>query len=222
MSEKLASFSWRRRPCPRYPASCIPHLASLLVVLLLSQVLQAADKAPPGPLIPKAHDGYDIKDDKILFRQGNAGLILEVADVEKIRKYYSDRGSDMGNPFPDLSPELTNATIFLLTFINHTKGNIVFTPAYVTLHIKEQGFFPLSFLLMLPMLDDVDKHTKKVIQDSVYHSPETVKAGEVITKFLIFPEMPKKKFESIMVNFTYLSVEDHDLDLKFYFERKKN
>jgi len=192
-----------------------------IVVLLLSQSLFSGDKTPLGPLLPKEHDGYEIKDDKIMFRQGNAGLVLEVADAEKIKKYYSDRGSDLGNPFPALSPELSNATIFLLTFINHTKGNIMFTPEYVTLHLKEQGFFPLSFLLLLPMLDDLDQHSKKVIEDSVYHSPETVKAGGVTSKFLIFPEMPKK-IEKIMLDFTFLSFEDKELNLKFYFERKKN
>src|SRR5262249_8295308 len=98
--------------------------AVILVILFLSQSLHGAEKAPPGPLLPKEHEGYTIKDDKILFRQGNAGLILEVADEAKIKKYYSERGSNLGNPFPTLSPELSNATIFLLTYINHTKGNI--------------------------------------------------------------------------------------------------
>jgi len=188
-----------------------------LFAILLSSVIWADT---PGPLLPKPHDGYEIKDNKIYFRKGNGGMILEVADHDSIAKYYSDRGSSLGDPFPTLAPELEHATIFIMTLINKTKKSFTFTPNYAELASHPDAWFVLDFTALLPMLDDVDDHTKQILQNSIFHSPETIKPGDTVTKFLIFPDVPTKK-ENLELKFSYMFVEDRELNQSFYFTRKK-
>ena len=182
-------------------------------------VLTASAVANPI-LLPKEHDPYDIKENKIYYRHGNAGLILEQADDNAIAAYYKDRGIELGNPFGRRASELKESTFFLLTLVNRSNGNLTFTPRYVTLKIKTEASFPLDFTVLLGMLEEFNLREQQIVTNSVFHSPETVRPGEVMSKFLIFPQLPKKVHE-VKLEFDYLFFEDKEIRLNFYFLNRK-
>jgi hypothetical protein len=186
------------------------------VIVLLAIGIEALTASTPLILTPKEHEPYEIKEGKIYYRHGNAGLILEQADDSRIAAYFKERGAELGNPFGRPGAELRESTFFLLTLINRTNGNLTFTPRYVTLKIKTEANFPLDFTVLLGMLEDFDAHQKKIVTDSIFHSPETIRPGEIISKFLIFPPLPKK-FKEIKLEFDYLYFEDKEIRLNFYF-----
>jgi|GEM_PF-4968033 len=190
----------------------------LAVMILFCGSLAYTSDASRFGLHPKEHEGYDVKDDKIYFRHGSAGLILEVATPEKIAQYYRDRGSSIGNPFEKLGGEVQNATIFLLTLLNRTNGNLTFTPRYVLVKIKTEAYFPLDYMVLLDILES-QRPIGKILEKSIYHSPELLQSGKVVSKFLVFPELPKK-FDQLRVEFDYLYFEDFEVKSTFYFTTK--
>jgi hypothetical protein len=139
----------------------------ILAILSLAPLIFGADVQLP--LHPKSHEGYEVKDDKIYFRHGDAGLILEVATPEKIAKYYKERGSEVTNPFEKLGGNLENATIFLVTLLNRTNGNLTFTPRYVLAKIKSEAYFPLDYMVMLDILETQQRPMKKLLENSIFH-----------------------------------------------------
>ncbi len=192
-------------------------LLAIFIVLFVSQIAGATAALE---LVPVAHEGYDIKDGTIYFRSGNVGLVLEAANDATIAKYYRDRGIDLGNPFSRLGGEMQGASIFMLTLINRTTGSLTFTPRYITLKIKTEAFFPMDFTILLGILDGQEKRIQDVLQKSVYHSPDSISPGQVATRFLIFPALPKK-YEEIKLEFDYLYYGSQEIRTAFYFARKK-
>jgi hypothetical protein len=191
-------------------------ISVLLLVLVFSGVLSAQIV---NVFNPEPHEGYDIKDGKIYFRRGDAGLILENASGETIAKFYADRGMNIGDPFSSLGGDMQTATIFQLTILNRSNGNVTFTPSYVTLKIKDEAFFPMDFTVLLDFIENQEKPMHDIIEKSVFHSPETIPAGKIVTKFLIFPALPKK-FENLRLVFDYIFVEKNEIRMTFYFKRK--
>src|SRR5262245_49522806 len=119
---------------------------ALFIVLLISYgICLASDKNKDKDIeyenIPKPHEGYEVKDGKIYYRQGKAGSIVEPANNDVISKYFRDRGSSVDNPFVGSDEEFSNSTFFLISLINHSKGVLTFTPGYVTLKIKTDASF---------------------------------------------------------------------------------
>jgi len=201
----------------RYPTLCHVSFFAIFIVLFLSQYGSAVT---PFELVPVPHEDYEIKDHTIYYRSGNVGIVLESATDATITKYYSDRGIDLGNPFSRLGGEMQGASIFMLTLINRTSGSLTFTPRYITLKIKTEAYFPLDFTVLLVIVDGQDKKIQDVLQKSIYHSPDSLSAGQVVTKFLIFPALPKK-FEEIKLDFDYLYYGSQEIRTSFYFSRKK-
>ena len=135
----------------------MPKNLILAILICFCGSLVYAAEAPQLELHPKAHEGYDIKDDRIYFRHGDAGLILEAATPAKIEQYFRDRGSNMGNPFVKFGGDLQNATIFQLTLLNRTNGSLTFTPRYVLVKIKTEAYFPLDYTVLLDKFMGEDK-----------------------------------------------------------------
>ncbi|HET6267796.1 MAG TPA: hypothetical protein VFG11_08765, partial [Acidobacteriota bacterium] len=156
----------------------------------------------------------------ILYREGNAGLILQLSTPQLISEYYSKRGIDLGNPFPALAPELKTATIFLLDLINHTHSALTFTPSYVALKVKDETLYPVDLTTLLPMLDDADTNQHKVIEKTVFHSPVIVYPDQVESRFLIFSKMPSR-FDHFKMEFDYMFFKSKEMKCKFYFTRNK-
>lgn len=170
---------------------------------------------------PKPEKGYEVKDDKIFYRAGNAGLILELMNTDSIAHFYKDHGAQIGDPLTGLDSETAGATIFLLTLINRTHGTLTFTPNYAILKIKDEATFAMDFTVLLPMLDNLDQSTRKIVEDSVFHSPEVIQPGQVLTKFLLFPQLPKK-FDEFKLGFDYIFFGDNkNSKCDFYFKHVK-
>ena len=192
------------------------QVAILLFLLSSTCFLKAQDFQQLDPI---AHEGYEVKENKIYFRIGNAGLILEAATPESIAQYYTDRGAKMmGDPFPSLVPELQNSTIFILTLINRTHGSFTFSPNYAALHDQTEAFFPLDVALLLPTLDAIDQHTKRILEASLFGISETVPAGKTVTKFLIYTALPKKS-KTFELEFSNLFLGTTEVRQLFYFQR---
>jgi len=198
----------------------LPWICRCLILLILF----CGNLAFGGGLLelqPKLKEGYEIKDNKIYFRRGDIGLILESVNEKTIAKYYSDRGIELGNPFVFTTTDSQNSVIFLLTLLNRTHGTLTFTPAYVSARVKNEAYFPMDFTVLLAMIDGLNKGTQKVLQSSVFHSPESVTENEVTSKFLIFPAIPKK-VEELKLEFDYLYFGNNEIKTNFYFEQKKS
>lgn len=190
------------------------NLIAIVIVLLSISILSFAEATPT--LVPKQNESYEVKEGKIYYRHGNAGMILEAASADAIAAYYKERGAELGNPFGIPGGELRDSTFFLVSLLNRTNGNLTFTPRYVTLKIKTEASFPLDFTVLLGMLENYNVDHRKILTNSIYHSPETVRPGKVISKFLIFPPLPKK-FREVKLEFDYLYFEDKEIQVNFYF-----
>ncbi len=193
----------------------------VFIILFISYVIcPAADDPVELELVPKLHEGYEVKEGKIFYRAGKAGLIIEPAGEAVISKYFTERGSSIANPFLEGDDELKNSTFFLLSLINHSKGSLTFTPHYIALKIKTDASFPLDFTLLLGITQSMDGYTSKLLERSVFHSPETIDPGQSSTKFLIFPPLPKKEAE-LKMEFDYSFFESKELKMYFYFTLQK-
>jgi hypothetical protein len=186
----------------------------LICVLLLC--IGTFAHANAALLRPKPNDGYEIKEGKIYFRRGNAGLIVQAATPELIEKYYMERGAPAGNPLLNISRGMQNPVFFLVTLINRTNGSLTFTPRYVIAKIKTDAYFPLDYLTMMDVLEDQPPAMKSLLEKSIYHSPELLQPGKIVTKFLIFPELPKE-FDDIRLSFDYLYFESTEIKSDFLF-----
>lgn len=196
-------------------------LIAIGIILLLSYLTcSAADKDFELEIVPKAHEGYEVKDGKIYYRYGKAGLILESANSTVIQKYFAERGSSVANPFLDTDEDLENGTFFLLSLINHSKGTLTFTPRYIALKIKTEASFAIDFTVLMSIMQGLDPYNRKLLEHSIYHSPETIQPGDSETKFLVFPPLPKKEAE-LKMEFDYLFFENKELKTFFYFIRQK-
>jgi hypothetical protein len=195
-------------------------LSSILFILIIANFL-AAEETPT--FHPVSGEGYQINDGKIYLRYSNTGLILEIATERSIANYYLDRGIQLGNPFRDMGGGQLSPTIFLITLLNRGKGTISFTPSYVAMKSKNESFFPMNFGELWDFISNLDPPIQKVMQKSIYHSPENVHPGEVITKLLIFPAIPHKMTD-FTLDFDFLYLENHEMHPVFYFtssEKKK-
>jgi hypothetical protein len=190
----------------------------ILPLLVLFFALATLD-ANPLVLHPKAHEGYEIKDGKIYFRRGNAGIILEVANSGIIEKYYSERGAQIENPFLNLGGDVQTSAIFLVTLLNRTNGSLSFTPRYVIGRIKTEAYFPLDSLTMMEVFEDIEPRKRKIMENSIFHMPELLHPGMIVSKFLVFPALPKK-FEEIRLQFDYLYFENTEIKSDFFFTTK--
>ena len=172
---------------------------------------------------PVSGEGYEIKDGKIYLRYSNSGLILEEATERSIANYYLDRGIQLGNPFRVMGGGPFGPTIFIITFLNRGKGTISFTPSYVVMKSKNESYFPMNFGELWDFISSLDPPIQKVMQKSIYHSPESVRPGEIVTKLLIFPAIPHK-ITDFTLEFDFLYLENHEMRPVFYFtnsEKKK-
>jgi hypothetical protein len=192
-------------------------ILSLFVLLFAFASLEAN----PLVLHPKPHEGYEIKNGKIYFRKGNAGIILEVANSETIKKYYNDRGAQIENPFTNSGDDLQNGAIFLVTLLNRTNGSLTFTPRYVVGRIKTEAFFPLDSFTIMEVFEDVEPRKRKILENSIFHQPELLHPGMIVTKFLVFPALPKK-FDDLRLQFDYLYFENAEIKSDFFFTTKKS
>lgn len=195
-------------------------LAASLSFQLLSSVVPAAAAEARGLWVPRPHAGYEVKEGRILYRRGGAGLMLECPDAAGIGRYYAERGaSGIGDPFGHLGPEVQTGAIFLLTLINRTAGSLTFTPNMTILRIHTDAAFAMDFTVLIGLLDQSRPGFRKIMDNSIYHSPETVQSGQVTSKFLIYPSLPKKARE-IRLDFDSLFFEDRDARTSFYFDKK--
>jgi hypothetical protein len=192
------------------------RLTAIVIVLLLSYGVLAADSYLIRPAV---HEGYQVKEDLIQFRNGNAGVTIKPAKSLDISGYYSNRGAPfMGNPF--LREEFQNPTVFIVTIFNRTNGNATFTPGLVALKIKDEASFPLDYIILMQAIEGLPLRDKKILEDSIYHSPETIRSGEVVSKFLLFPPLPDKNLE-FRLEFDYLYFESKEVRTKFYFTKER-
>lgn len=152
-------------------------------------------------------------------RYGNSGLIVEIATEKSIASYYLDRGIQMGNPFRGIVPS-EGPSIFIITILNRGKGTISFTPSYVLMKVKDESFFPMDYGQLWGFISSLDPSIQKVMQQSIYNSPESVRSGEVMTKLLIFPAIPRKMNE-FALEFDFLYLENHEFRPTFYFNNKE-
>jgi hypothetical protein len=189
-----------------------------LTIALISLSVDAA--ASIQELQPKPHESYEVKEEKIYFRVGNAGLILETGGEESVIRYYSERGASIGNPFGSLGDGSQDYTVFVLTLLNRGKGAVTFTPRYVTLKIGNENFFPMDFPVLLGLLEGLDSKKGDILQKSIFHSSETVRPNQIVTKLLVFPGLPKK-FKELVLEFDYLFFGEKEIRPKFYFLQKK-
>ena len=170
--------------------------------------------------LPKPGKSYEIREEKIYFRQGTVGIVLEVATDELLLKYYGERGARLdAHPFTKLG-DAKSYTIFIVTLINRSQGVFTFTPRYVTLRAKDKSFYPLDFPLLLELFLDIDPAKRRLLELSVFHSSEAIQRDQTSTKLLVFSDLPAKADELIL-EFDYLYFESKEIRTKFYFTRKK-
>jgi hypothetical protein len=136
-----------------------------------------------------------------------------------VSRYYAERGAKgLGNPFSQ--GELAESTIFLVTILNRSNGTATFTPGLVTLRIKTEASFPLDIAELMALMETTPEADQKILQDSIYHSPEIVRAGQVVSKFLMFPPLPNKRIE-FKLEFDYIYFETKEVRAAFSFAKEK-
>jgi len=116
-------------------------------------------------LTPKPRDIYEVKEGKIYYRHGNAGIIVDPATPEEVVNYYRERGSDIGNPFAKLGGDLKTATVFIVTLINRTNGSLTFNPRYVIAKVKTEAYFSLDIMVLMELFEGQDQKVKKLAKN---------------------------------------------------------
>lgn len=186
------------------------RLIVLFIVLLSSYAFAKKDDNAVYEITAVPHEGYEVKDNAIYYRLGNGGMIFELADNNILTKYYADRGaSRLGNPFLQ-SPDLANATVFLVTLINRSNGSLTFTPGYVVMKVGDASAFPLDFSMLLSSMEVYPPAVHKILEQSIFYSPETVRPGKVVSKFLLYPPLPRKNID-FRLDIDYLYFEDKEV-----------
>ena len=196
------------------------RLIVILLVLLSSYAHAKKDDNAVYEIILQPRPEYEIKGNAIYYRNGKAGMIFELADGDTIGKYYSDRGApQMGNPFQQ-DPELQQSTIFLVTLVNKTNGVLTFTPGYVVMKVKDDASPAMDFTQMLTLLESYPQGVRKILDNSIFHSPEAVRPGQVVSKFLFLPALPKKEVD-FRIEIDYLYFDHQEVRTKFYYSIRK-
>jgi hypothetical protein len=193
------------------------RIATIVIMLLSSYYIIWADSFW---IHPTPHEGYEIiKQEEIHFRSGNAGIIMKPVRGDEAAKYFAERGAAwVGNPF--LQEEFANPTIFLVTILNRTNGNATFTPGMVTIRIHTEASFPLEYTTLLSILEVFPANERKILEKSIFHSPEIIKKGDVMTKFLLFPPLPQKALD-FKLDFDFLYFEQKEIKTRFYFRQER-
>jgi hypothetical protein len=192
------------------------NLIAIVVILLLSYDTYAKDTFI---VRPATHQGYEVKQDQAYFRAGSAGIIVKCVRGNDVPEYYKVRGADwIGDPFS--REEFAAPTVFMVTIFNRTNGNATFTPGLVTIKIKDDASFPVDYVGLMQAIEGYSAREKKVLEDSIFHSPETIPAGQVVSKFLLFPPLPEKNME-FRLEFDYLYFESKEIRAKFYFTKER-
>lgn len=193
----------------------------MFIILCLSYaVCSGSDETTELEIVPKPHEGYDVKDGKIYYRVGKAGVMIEPANDAVISRYFTERGSSIANPFLEAEDELKDSTYFLVSLINQSKSTLTFTPSYVALKIKTDASFPIDYTLLLGITQGLDSYSTKLLERSIFHSPETIQPGDSVAKFLIYPPLPKKEAE-LKMEFDYSFFASKELKMFFYFNVQK-
>jgi hypothetical protein len=199
------------------PKSFGLRLLAISIILLLSYYTVWADSFW---IHPTEHEGYEIiNQEEIHFRSGNAGVSMKAVRGDEAAKYFADRGAAwVGNPF--LQEEFEHPTIFLVTILNRTNGNATFTPGMVTIRIGTEASFPLEYSTLLSILEVFPANERKILEKSIFHSPEIIKKGDVMTKFLLFPPLPPKALD-FKLDFDFLYFEQKEIKTRFYFRQER-
>jgi hypothetical protein len=192
-------------------------ISTICIILLSSYYNLWADSFWIHPV---AHEGYEVVgQEEIQFRTGNAGVMVKAVRGEAAAHYFAERGAEwVGNPFQQ--QEFENPTIFLVTIINRTNGNATFTPGMVTIRIGTEASFPLEYTTLLGILESFDPNERKILEKSIFHSPEIIKRGDVTSKFLLFPPLPGKALE-FKLDFDFLYFEQKEVRTRFYFKQER-
>jgi hypothetical protein len=190
---------------------------AISIILLLSYYTASADSFWIHPV---QHEGYEvISQEEIHFRNGNAGIVMKAVRGDEVAKYFTERGAGwVGNPF--LQEEFENPTIFLVTILNRTNGNATFTPGMVTIRIGTEASFPLEYSTLFNILEAFPHNEQKILEKSIFHSPEIIKKGDVMTKFLLFPPLPPKALD-FKLDFDYLYFAQKEIKTRFYFRQER-
>ncbi|HSP06850.1 MAG TPA: hypothetical protein VLR94_06705 [Acidobacteriota bacterium] len=196
------------------------RLIALLIVLLSSYAFAKKDDNAVYEITAEPHEGYEVKDNVIYYRQGSAGVIFELAQDATIRKYYADRGAAwLANPFLQ-SPDLATATVFLVSLVNRTNSVLSFTPGYVVMKMGDMTSFPMDFSLLLTAMQDYRSDVHKILDRSIYSSPVDVHPGEVVSKFLFYPHLPSKN-ASFRIEVDNLYFQNKEARVTFYYSMHK-
>jgi hypothetical protein len=191
-----------------------------IFIILASSYVSADDRNAVYEVTAQPRDDYEVKDNIIYYRHGNAGMVFELASPEVVARYYADRGArQVGNPFMG-SPDLGHATIFLVTLINRTNGNLTFTPGYVVLKVGDEASFPLDFAMLYSALEAYPPNLHRILEKSIFHSPEAVRPGQIVSKFLFYPPLPRKETD-FRLEIDYLYFEDHEVRTRFHYTIRK-
>lgn len=145
--------------------------------------------------------------------------MIEAATTGRIEQFYRERGADIPNPFGSFAATMENPAFFIVTLLNRTNGSLTFTPRYVIAKIKTDAYFPLDYLTMMEVMEDQEPSRRKLFEKSIYHSPELIEPGKIVSKLLIFPQLPKK-YEEIKLSFDYLYFENTEIKSDFVFTTK--
>jgi hypothetical protein len=193
------------------------RIATITVILLSSYYSSWSDSFWIHPV---AHEGYEVvNQEEIHFRSGNAGIIMKAVRGDQAANYFAERGAGwIGNPF--LQEEFANPTIFLVTIFNRTNGNATFTPGMITIRIGTEASFPLEYSTLLSILEVFSANERKILEKSIFHSPEIIKRGDVMSKFLLFPPLPPKALD-FKLDFDYLYFEQKEVRTRFYFRQER-
>lgn len=191
-------------------------LIAIVVVLLSSYYSIYADSFWIHPAV---HEGYEVKEDRIYFRSGESGLIVDCVRGQEAANYYAERGASwMGNPFR--RTEFAKPTIFLVTIFNRTNGNATFTPGMVAIRVRTEASFPMEYSSLMAALESFPTRERKILEQSIFHSPEIIRSGDVVSKFLLFPPLPEKALE-FKLDFDYLYFEQKEVRARFYFQQER-
>ncbi len=195
----------------------MPKILTAIFIILLSSYYNIC--ADSFLIHPAVHEGYQVKEDRIYFRSGEAGLIVDCVRGQEAANYFTERGASwLGNPFQQTA--FANPTIFLVTIFNRTNGNATFTPGMVTIRIKTEASFPMEYSALMAALESFPTRERKILEQSVFHSPEIIRSGDVVSKFLLFPPLPEKALE-FKLDFDYLYFEQKEVRARFYFQQER-
>lgn len=139
-------------------------------------------------IFPLPGEGYDVKKDEIYYRTGNFGVSLKGGDQLTRSVYYAERGYSGKDPLRPLCEPDTTA--ILMTVFNRSTRDIQLHPQKIVLKVDDK-IYPAAVLFNFSrMIRVLPQQIQRVLQLSVFYQEETVRAGAVVSKFLIYPDTP--------------------------------